>query len=77
MSKVKAIRYFNNTIIDFTYTLDDGKDFPCERDLSGDYYPSAEVERLVEAAKGALHFIPFLSGYHKELEATLAAVEGK
>ena len=53
--------------------------FKCtsDEDLSGDYYPAVEVERLAEASKGALHFVPFLSGYYKELEAALAAMEGK
>jgi hypothetical protein len=30
---------------------------------------------LVEAAKGALHFVPFVSGYYKALEAALAEVK--
>ena len=33
----------------------------------------AEVARLRKALKGAKHFVPFLSGYYKAIEAALEA----
>ena len=35
-----------------------------------------EVARLRKALKGAKHFVPFLSGYYKEIEEALEASDG-
>ena len=76
--KVKVIRYFNTSIIDFTYTVDDGEDCPCERDLSADYYPAASHEaleaKLARLEQAAQRLVDHAKNSDQELWASLPDV---
>ena len=86
MKTVKVIRYFNNELIDFTYAVDDGENFPGERDLSGTYVELSEAEvsmvrlefrlgRIVDVAE-AIDFSWVTSGDNAALRDELkAAIE--
>ena len=43
---VKVIRYLDGD--NYKYTVDDGEDFPCERDLSGTYIELSEVKAEIK-----------------------------
>ena len=55
MKTVKVIRYLDGD--DYKYTVDDGEDFPTERDLSGTYVLATEAEAEIEKEKYASKFL--------------------
>ena len=46
MKTVKVIRYLDGD--NYKYTVDDGEDFPCERDLSGTYIELSETKAEIK-----------------------------